>query len=681
MLKFNVYETENEEVLERYELVKVRIEEMSKDSGESVPEFVRDYFKKVSNFCVTLCKVMEKVSDGSIYECDLQTLKDINDKIFGDIRGENYLSSYANPEYACANTSEEYGNLLSVLYTMVRKSIPYVFRNSLSTLTRNMELLSQVYCEFEQEDCTPDAIKDVIYWHISDYSDVSYMEAIREAFDPEFSYINFVLENMDLNDDRYMYLLGYNITSNETGIAAFLRTLSDKELEEIARTYTEGYRKGFIAQKIDLSQKKLADVRYNIGFEKVVMAAKKQFAAMGLKSVIRTIGLATTAPSRQYNYDHRFDIDWFYDKALVDRRIDMVTVALEKYKEEALLMAGPAVIETFGETPFEPEQTPHQLKLDQDKQKLQNSFRSRYMEVYNSYVPGDKTSFTIIAYPVPEIGDNFVELFEKTMEINNLDYELYQKIQATIIDALDKGDYVHVLGSGNNKTDIKVNLWKLKNPEKETIFENCVADVNIPVGEVFTSPVLEGTNGTLNVSSVYLGGLKYVNLTIEFTDGMITDYSCDNFEDKEAGRQFIKENLLINRDTLPIGEFAIGTNTTAYVIANKYDIVYKLPILIVEKMGPHFAVGDTCYKYSEDVAVFNPDGKEIVARENELSKLRNENPQKAYYNTHTDITIPYDEIKRITVVSKNGESTDIIRNGRFVLEGCEELNKPFEQNN
>ena len=35
-----------------------------------------------------------------------------------------------------------------------------------------------------------------------------------------------------------------------------------------------------------------------------------------------------------------------------------------------------------------------------------------------------------------------------------------------------------------------------------------------------------------------------------------------------------------------MGEFAIGTNTTAYVMAKTYDILYQLPILIVEKMGP-----------------------------------------------------------------------------------------------
>ena len=61
-----------------------------------------------------------------------------------------------------------------------------------------------------------------------------------------------------------------------------------------------------------------------------------------------------------------------------------------------------------------------------------------------------------------------------------------------------------LLGKDSNRTDLTVQLHRLENPVKETIFENCVADVNIPVGEVFTSPVLEGTSGTLHVSKVYL---------------------------------------------------------------------------------------------------------------------------------------------------------------------------------
>ena len=52
---------------------------------------------------------------------------------------------------------------------------------------------------------------------------------------------------------------------------------------------------------------------------------------------------------------------------------------------------------------------------------------------------------------------------------------------------------------------------------------------------------------------------------------------------------------------------------------------------------------------------------------------------KAYFNCHTDITIPYDELGELTAVDGGGREYQIIRNGRFVLEGCEELNRAFEE--
>ena len=81
---------------------------------------------------------------------------------------------------------------------------------------------------------------------------------------------------------------------------------------------------------------------------------------------------------------------------------------------------------------------------------------------------------------------------------------------------------------------------------------------------------------------------------------------------------------------------------------------------------------------SEDNIVYNPDGKEIVARDNEISILRKTQMEKAYFNCHTDITIPYDELGEISVYTKNNDKITIIKNGRFVLEGTEELNKAFD---
>ena len=136
--------------------------------------------------------------------------------------------------------------------------------------------------------------------------------------------------------------------------------------------------------------------------------------------------------------------------------------------------------------------------------------------------------------------------------------------------------------------------------------------------------------------------------------------------------------MLHQHETLPMGEFAIGTNTVAYKVAREYQIEHVFPILIAEKTGPHFAVGDTCYSHEEDMITYNPNGKAIVARENDYSKLRHEDMTKAYFNCHTDITIPYDELGLLQVVREDGSKVSVIEKGRFVLKGCEELNKSLE---
>jgi aminopeptidase len=183
----------------------------------------------------------------------------------------------------------------------------------------------------------------------------------------------------------------------------------------------------------------------------------------------------------------------------------------------------------------------------------------------------------------------------------------------------------------------------------------------------------------LHVEEVFLKGLKFENLMLSFNDGYIDEYSCSNFKEKEENEKYIKDNILYSHNTLPMGEFAIGTNTTAYAMAQKFKITHLLPILIVEKMGPHFAIGDTCYSWEEDEHIYNPlNRKEIVAKENEKSAKRHENINEAYTNCHTDITLPYNGIESIDVILKDKSKIKIIKDGRFVLKGAEELNDALD---
>ena len=544
-------------------------------------------------------------------------------------------------------------------------------------VTITAELFVEIYNYFEdKEGIDKTAIEQAIYWYFHDYSEIFIGDSVRELVDSEEDFLYQIVMNSDLNDLRYLYQYGQHIGKNETGIAAFLNGMTDEEIQAMADTYTEGYRIGFAATGKDLSKKTTAQVRYPIGFERMVRAAVKNLEKLNLKVTMRA---CSSAANKQYDYDHKEDKALYYDKAYVERRLEVMKTSFEEMKKPANGQAGPAVIEVFGEIPFSPETKKEVLKLDEKQQQLSVYDMSMSGQITNQYIIGEERSFTIIAYPVPEIGEKFKEIFAETVKINTLDYTLYQNMQQKIIDVLDQAEKVHITGKNNNKTDLYVSIWPLKDTTKESAFENCVADVNIPVGEVFTSPVLKGTTGKLFVSQVYLNELKYLNLEIDFEDGMIRDYTCTNFEKEEECRKYIKENVLMNHETLPMGEFAIGTNTTAYRMARDFDIADKLPILIAEKTGPHFAVGDTCYSHEEDMVTYNPDGKQIVARENDFSKLRSEDMSKAYFNCHTDITIPYDELDKITVIRKDGTTEDIISDGRFVLAGIEELNKPLDR--
>ena len=675
---------------ERYELTIERVRTIVEE--ETVAAVYRDYFKTVANFILQIDGIKNRLQVRPNATCTLEELQRENKGIYSDVIGQNYETSYANPTYAVSQLGEEIGQLLSFLYAEIRSEIPHVYEGRTEYLTVCNELFVEIYNCFEGVEI-PDyrELKSIVYWYASDYCDVFLADRIEEQINPECSFAADIIRNSDLTDLRYLYFYGEYVSDNEWETAEHLNTLPQETIDCMADVYTEGYRKGFELAGIDLSKKKVVNIRYQLGFERVIKKAIQNFKDMGLEPTIyraatnvitkkgqHKIGFAGGLPNRQYEYDHRADQALFLDKKLIERKLDVMKNTYEQYKDLAGQFAGPAVMEVFGEEPFAPIQKPEALSLSEKQEEYMVLYDNKAGQLVNQYIKGEERSFTIVAYPIPEIGDAYPEIFNEIIRINTLDADLYESVQQTLIDALDQGEYVHILGKNQNKTDLKVQLYRLANPEKETIFENCVADVNIPVGEVFTSPVLEGTEGVLYVSKVYLNELQYKDLTLTFEDGKITDYSCSNFDSEEEGRQFIKNNLLHNHETLPMGEFAIGTNTTAYVVAKKYQIEEKMPILIAEKTGPHFAVGDTCYHWSEENSVYNRNGKEIVAKDNSISILRKEDVSKAYFNCHTDITIPYDELKEISVVTKENERIVLLEDGRFVLPGTEVLNEPLE---
>lgn len=687
--------TVTEEMEERFLLAKERIGQIEAESVLEEP--FQSYFKKTAAFVLLLLEEWKRVVEFTWDSFELSEWEARNRRLYADILPERYGTCQANPAYAAKQYGLDMGRALSFLYAELHSQIASVYEQDKEALLIRMELFLEVYqafvCEWQERKGVPDSetVRQMIYWFISDYTGPEVLKRIGNQVAAKEDFVLDIIKEADLSDLRYLYRYGEYITENEKALAVYMNSLPEETIARMADTYTEGYRIGFVAGNKDISKKKTVNIRYGIGFERMVRQAVKNFEAMGLKPVIyralesvfhkkgvHRIGYFGAAANRQFTYDHREDEALYLDKRYMRRRLEALKEAYEAYKEEAREHGGPACIELFGEIPFAPESKATACALDEKQRALSVEYASEAGELVNAYIPGEERSFTIIAFPVPEIGKDFPAIFDAVIAMNTLDSKLYQKIQQAMIDTLDNAKQVRIKGRDKNRTDLTVALFALQHPEQESLFENCTADVNIPVGEVFTSPRLEGTHGILHVSRVFLNGLEYRDLEIHFKDGMTTEYSCKNFASEEENKKYLQDNVLFHHESLPMGEFAIGTNTTAYRAAKEYAIEDRLPILIAEKTGPHFALGDTCYSHSEDVTVYNPDGKELVAKDNACSILRKTDKAKAYFNCHTDITLPYDELGELSAVMETGETVPIIKDGKFVLPSCEELNRALQ---
>ena len=665
----------NEEYWERLELVMERIEAVSEEEASSVEELYRRYFFEMSELFLVLYKLAEASLSGKLAEISTLEGKKINRRLYLDVQ-EDCADSYANPAYAVSKMGWEYGPLLSALDARLHGIYTSCMEGNIRYLCIYAELFVEIYNCFEDaQNLNVHEIRKCIYSFMHDYTEIFNADAICRLIDPEYDYFTQIVMEAELDHPAYLYRYGLYIGKDETESAHFLHSLTKQQMQAMADTFTEGYRIGFETTGKDISKKSVVEIRYPLGFERMVRAAVHNFKKIGLQPVLRPYSISL---NKQFTYDHKEDRGLWLDKALIERGLEVDRTVWENHKAIAPNYGGPAVIEIFGTKPFSPEQKEERVTYTDKQREIDVYERSEKSQLINHYIHGEERSFTIIAYPVPSIGEKYEEIFAETVHINTLDYMLYRNMQQKIIDVLDTADRVHIKGCNGNRTDLYVKIHPLSDPAKETAFENCVADVNIPVGEVFTSPVLQKTEGKLHVTQVYLGEFLFKNLELDFENGRITAYSCTNFDSEDENHKYIEDNILFHHKTLPMGEFAIGTNTTAYRMARKYQIADKLPILIAEKTGPHFAVGDTCYTYDEDNMTYNPDGKAIIARDNEISIRRKEDISKAYFNCHTDITIPYDELGAITVVRADGTTTDIIRNGRFVVPGTEPLNEPLD---
>ncbi|MDD4082660.1 MAG: aminopeptidase [Sphaerochaetaceae bacterium] len=407
---------------------------------------------------------------------------------------------------------------------------------------------------------------------------------------------------------------------------------------------------------------------YSIGQERLAKAVVNKFREKGFFVILYKPSSSSINP--KFIAEHKLDTMAYTDEKCYQEDLKAYKNTMFNLIQEEGQICGYVKIAQFGK---KLEQVASSSFAFKPEEKILNA----YLEMYNekrrleaSIIKPDTISFCSITFPEKNIGLDFEEIFESFCQINLQDSYPFEQVQKVIIDELDKCQFLHIEGRKNNKTNLTIKLPELKNPQKETLFLNCGGDLNVPYGELFTTPELKGTRGKLYIEKIYLNNVPYEKLELDFEDGKIVKSTCKNFENEKENEEYVKQELLQGKKDVTIGEAAIGTNTLAYSVSRKYDILFRMPILLLEKMGPHIAVGDPCFARGEKSSVFDLyTSKEMIARYNEETKKGN------YLNFHTDITLPYGEIKKLYGETKTGEKILIMKNGLFVLKGTKLLNE------
>ncbi len=144
-----------------------------------------------------------------------------------------------------------------------------------------------------------------------------------------------------------------------------------------------------------------------------------------------------------------------------------------------------------------------------------------------------------------------------------------KKEQDTIVEVLNTGKELRIVGED---TDLILSV-------EGRGWINACGDKNLPDGEVFTSPVENGVNGTIRFTypGIFMGK-EVEDIWLKFKEGKVVDYSASK------GQELLEKVLeMENADTL--GEVAVGTN---------YGITkFTKNMLFDEKMGGtiHLALG------------------------------------------------------------------------------------------
>lgn len=171
----------------------------------------------------------------------------------------------------------------------------------------------------------------------------------------------------------------------------------------------------------------------------------------------------------------------------------------------------------------------------------------------------NNTRWCVMRYPSPAFAMNarmptnkFADFFYKACL---LDYAELNERMKPLHEMLANGKEIHLKGDG---TDIRFSI-------EGQNWIPCAGDLNIPDGEIFSSPLLTSVNGTISYAPTVYEGKPFENITLTVKDGVVVDCDSNNIK-------ALEDILNTDEGARRFGEFSFGTNP--FIDQPMYDILF-----------------------------------------------------------------------------------------------------------
>lgn len=171
-----------------------------------------------------------------------------------------------------------------------------------------------------------------------------------------------------------------------------------------------------------------------------------------------------------------------------------------------------------------------------------------------------KTRWVVLRWPYASMAQQAsmsTEAFEDFyFDVCTMDYARMAEAMKPLAQRMKSADQVRIVGPGTELTFSIKGLAAIP----------CDGKLNIPDGEVFTAPVRDSANGTLqcNARTIYQG-VTHDNVRLELSEGKVVKASSTNTE-------HLEKVLNTDEGARYIGEFALGFNP--YITRPMLDILF-----------------------------------------------------------------------------------------------------------